>query len=150
MGQLVPRQATSTSPRQSTGLTTRPIQAPISPSTMGIMITLGLRQIRAGLPFFSSSPSVGSENSKCLTRVAMMTSISRTLHAVFGGCHEMSDLRADEFGGGGTHANRQPMHPCGPPAVKNESAGRVRNANRTSLDSPIYLQKFNLRRNVRE
>jgi len=56
----------------------------------------------------------------------------------------MSDLRADELGGsggGGTHANRQPMHPCGPPAVKNESAPRQKRKS-TSIDAPICRHTY--------
>lgn len=45
-----------------------------------------------------------------------------------------------------THANRQPMHPCGPPAVKSESAARQkREIKRQSMRRYVScLQKFNL------
>src|SRR6266404_5672386 len=61
---------------QFKGLTMRPIQAPTWPSIIGIIITVGLRQI---FGVSSASLSAGSENSKCFNSVATMTSISRTL-----------------------------------------------------------------------
>lgn len=112
---------------QSRGLTTRPIQGPRYPSAMGIINTVGLRQIRG---IFSPSSSDGSENSKCFTRVATMTSISKMLRNSKIGLVEF----VDSWKSGFTYANRQPMHPCGPQAVQHIKSADERTSSHRVLN----------------